>query len=142
LNPGILLAFDFGTRRIGLAVGQTLVASARPLENVDCRHGRPDWPRIDSLLTEWDPQALVVGLPLNMDGSDNDTTGLARKFGRQLSSRYNRPVHLIDERLSSRTARAALEAEGTRSDRIRERIDGASAQIILQTFFRENPGGP
>jgi len=142
LNPGTVLAFDYGTRRIGTAVGQRLVASAQPLENVGCRDGRADWARIDALVGEWDPETLVVGLPLNMDGTDNETTSLARKFGRQLASRYNRPVHLVDERLSSRAARETLRAEGAPEARIRERIDGASAQIILTTYFHEDPGGP
>ena len=101
---GTVLAFDYGDQYIGVAVGQTLTASAQALAVLHSRDGIPDWARIQHLLAEWQPCALVVGLPLTMDGHEQPVTQKAKRFGRQLEGRYNLPVYFADERLSSREA--------------------------------------
>ncbi len=130
-RPRTLLAFDFGLKRIGVAVGQTQTRSANPLETVAVRQARPDWSAIARLIETWAPDSLVVGLPLNMDGSDQEMTHRARRFGRQLEGRFALPVHLVDERLSTREARTRLELAG----RGGEDADATAAQIILEDWF-------
>ncbi len=130
-RPRTLLAFDFGLKRIGVAVGQTQTRSANPLDTVAVKQERPDWSAIARLIETWAPDSLVVGLPLNMDGSDQEMTHRARRFGRQLEGRFGLPVHLVDERLSTREARNRLELEG----RSGEHADPTAAQIILEDWF-------
>lgn len=128
-----LLAFDFGLKRIGVAVGQTQTLSANPIETVAVRRERPDWQAIAKLVETWTPDALVVGLPLNMDGSEQEMTLRARRFGRQLTGRFGLPVHLVDERLTTREAKFRLGREG-RAD---EDADPVAAQVILEDWFSE-----
>ncbi len=130
-RPRTLLAFDFGLKRIGVAVGQTQTRSANPLETVAVKRERPDWPAIAKLIGTWTPDALVVGLPLNMDGSEQEMTHRAKRFGRQLEGRFGMPVHLVDERLSTREARNRLQLEG----RVDQGADPVAAQIILEDWF-------
>lgn len=137
MSPGTYLGFDFGTRRIGVAVGEQATAMAQPLTTVAARDGRPDWPGIDQLVATWKPSGFVVGLPFNMDDSEAALAPRARAFGKRLSARYNRPVHLVDERLTSRTARAALREAGATRRRTDARVDALAAQQILQTFLGE-----
>lgn len=138
-RPRTLLAFDFGLKRIGVAVGQTQTRSANPLQTVAVTRERPDWPAIAKLIETWTPDALVVGLPLNMDGSEQQMTHRAKRFGRQLEGRFGMPVHLVDERLSTREARNRLQLDG-RAD---QGADPVAAQIILEDWFsgRGAPGG-
>src|SRR5210317_2145775 len=96
-----LLGFDYGRKRIGVAVGQQVTQSATALTTVSARDGKPDWPAITRLIEEWKPDALVVGIPYHMDGSEQDMTRAAQRFCRQLEGRYRLPVHPADERLSS-----------------------------------------
>ena len=103
-----LLAFDFGTFLIGVAVGQTVPGTAIPLATVRVRNSTPDWPAITRIIEEWQPDALVVGLPLEMDGDEQPMSRAARRFARQLEGRYRRPVHLSDERLSTKEARSRM----------------------------------
>ncbi len=133
--PRTLLGFDFGTRRIGVAVGQAVTGTARPLVTLDCRDGTPDWTAIGALLDQWQPDALVVGLPLLADGSEGETCEAARRFARRLAGRYHLPVHLQDERLSS----AAAEAGGARG----HDIDAEAAALILGDWLaRPDEGNP
>ena len=136
-----LLAFDYGTQKIGVAVGQTVTATASPLRELKARDGIPDWDQVAKLVTEWKPQAFVVGLPYNMDGSASEMTRRARKFANRLHGRFNRPAYTIDERLSSREAREigrqGAERRGRRFDP-RSPVDSLAAQLILETWFREN----
>jgi len=136
-----LLGFDYGKRRIGIAVGQELTASTSPLATVMARDGKPDWSAITRLIGEWQADALVVGLPLNMDGSEQDMTQAARRFANQLKGRYHLPVFMADERLTSVTAEQLLDqpltgarARGKKRD---ELIDQIAAQLILMTFFNQ-----
>lgn len=132
--PRVFLGFDFGTRRIGVAVGQELTGSARALVTLNNRDGGPDWDAISRLIEEWRPHALVLGLPLNLDGSDHEITRLARRFGNRLRGRYNLPVYTMDERLSSAEAESQLAAQG-RYDKAD--VDKMAAQLILQGWLEQ-----
>lgn len=124
-----ILAFDYGLRQIGVATGQTLTRSSTPLEVIPAKNGQPQWDRVAALIEQWRPDALVVGLPLNMDGTESDMCALARGFASELETRFAVPVHLTDERLSSREARAR---GGTREDH------DLAAKIIAETFLAED----
>ena len=135
-RPYTALAFDFGTRSIGVAVGQSVTGSATALTALRARDGVPDWLRLAALLEEWQPRHLVVGHPLNMDDSESELSRLAARFGRRLEGRYRLPVSLVDERLSSFEARGALLARGRRDFR-EAGVDGLSAALILQSYWRQ-----
>ena len=151
-QPATLLCFDFGTKRIGVAVGQTLTATATPLEIISVRNQRPDWDRISALVNQWQPQALVVGNPLNMDGSRHPVTARADKFARKLQGRYRLPVLRADERLTTIEARErernrdALPPDsrvrgnggqrGRNPVRHREDLDHLAAQVILEGWLQ------
>jgi putative Holliday junction resolvase len=123
-----LLGFDFGTRRIGVATGQTITGTATALATIESRNGQPDWDAITALIETWQPDALVVGLALHADGSDSAVSIAARRFMRQLEGRYRLPVYGMDERLSSQAASGAREAAHSG-------IDAAAACIILQDWL-------
>lgn len=125
----VLLGFDFGTKRIGVAVGQELTRTASPLEVVTVKDGKPAWESITRLVEAWQPQALIVGLPLNADGSEHAISRAARRFANRLHGRYNLPVHLTDEHLTS-----ALAAHGAQRT-AKGVIDSLAAQSILQTWL-------
>lgn len=130
-ETGIVLGFDYGQRRIGVAIGQFLTGSARELTIIRTRDGKPDWPAITRLLDEWQPVALVVGMPLHMDGSEHEITARARRFGNQLAGRYNLPVHPADERLTTYAAGQELREQG----RSGEADDALAARLILQGWM-------
>lgn len=140
--PETALGFDFGLKRIGAAVGQSLTGSASPLGVVAVRGGEPDWEAISKLVKEWRPASLVVGLPYNMDLSEQEMTQKARHFALALSERFPLPVHTVDERLSSREAEAALKERRQQGRRriTREDIDGAAACVILESWFNSRRG--
>lgn len=132
-----ILGFDFGMKNIGIAVGQELTHTANPLTAIKARDGIPDWEQIHKLLDEWKPQLLIVGLPLNMDGTEQDMTAAARRFGNRLHGRFNIPVEWQDERL---TTFEALDQMGIRSKmdtRQRSDVDQLSAQLILQSWLNQ-----
>jgi putative holliday junction resolvase len=126
----VLLGFDYGQRRIGVAVGQTITATATALATLAARDGQPDWAEVTALIDEWRPDALVVGLPLQLDGTESELSRAAQRFARRLEGRYKRPVHLMDERLSSRTAEQTRTRGGARQG-----LDALAAQVILQDWF-------
>ena len=132
-EPKTLIAFDFGEKRIGAAVGQNVTRTATPLETVPVRREEPDWNAIDRLIDAWKPDALVVGLPLNMDGTEQRVTVRARRFASRLHERSGLPVHLADERLSTREAWARLIESGSR----RDGPDPIAAQVILEGWFAQ-----
>ena len=127
-----LLAFDFGTRRIGVAIGTTRLRTARALTTVEAEGNEQRFTAIAALIAEWQPEALVVGLPLHADGTPHDMTARARRFARQLAGRFRLPVAEVDERYTSELARSALRdaGRGGRSDRALR--DAVAAQLILQ----------
>lgn len=131
------LAFDYGTKAIGVAVGSTHTGLAQDLATVRAtRHG-PDWGHIARLIAEWQPQAIVVGLPKNMDDSDNVMTEAARRFGNQLRDRYNLPLHMVDERLTTVAAKTSLAESGVPPRRQKSKLDRLAAKSILQSFLDE-----
>ena len=125
-----LLCFDFGNKRIGTAVGQTITGTATPLEIIHCDNNQPDWKKIEQLIRDWQPDAIVVGVPLNMDGSIQEITDSAARFSRQLEGRFQLPVFGMDERLSTYEAKKRL---GSTYD-----VDSVAAQAILETWLAEN----
>lgn len=128
-----LLGFDFGPAKIGVAVGQTLTGSASPLETLRAIQQRPDWDGISRLIKTWEPDALVVGIPYNMDDSEAEPAPRARRFARQLEGRYHLPVHLVDERLTSIEARRDYLPNPKRI----EELDAIAAKLILETWLHE-----
>jgi len=130
---GTLLGFDYGTAKIGIAVGQTITGTASPLETLRAIDQRPDWNGIGRLIGHWQPDALVVGLPCDMDDSETEITGRARRFARQLEGRYRLPVHMMDEKLTSMEAQRLV---GYRPKRI-EDLDAIAAKLILETWLSE-----
>ena len=134
------LVFDYGRRRIGVALANRLSGTAKGLTALNARDGEPDWPALDRLIAEWGPDVLVSGLPYNADGSESDMTDEVRNFVALLAGRYSLAVETIDERLTSAEAEALLKEQrqsGARRRRIRkEDIDQAAAQIIAQSWLR------
>ncbi len=134
-ETGCIIGFDYGGRRIGVAVGERVTRTAQPLTTLVSRNGKPDWMAIQRLLEEWRPQRLVVGLPLHLDGEEQPMTEHARRFGRQLQGRFGLPVSYADERLSSIEA-AQLLARGAHDKGV---VDKVAAQLILQSWLEKDP---
>lgn len=135
-----ILAFDFGTKHIGVALGDQLIKDARPLTSIHRKNKTYDWEQIGALIHEWQPQALVVGKPLTLAGEEQEISRLAAKFANQLRGRFEIEVHEVDERLTSQLARDIIaDTNHTRFGKRtqKERIDQVSAQIILQAWFDE-----
>ncbi|MDH5444744.1 MAG: Holliday junction resolvase RuvX [Gammaproteobacteria bacterium] len=130
-----LLGFDFGEKRIGIAVGQTLTGSVTPLTTLTAIKQKPDWDGISALIKEWQPDLLILGLPLHMDGSEQTITQRVKRFGHQLEGRYNLPVEWVDERLSSYDAEQQLREQGKRSNK--KDIDKLAAALILQSWLEQ-----
>ncbi|WP_372694312.1 Holliday junction resolvase RuvX [Immundisolibacter sp.] len=134
---GLVLGFDYGQKRVGVATGQALTGTATPLTTlVNPQFG--GWGAFDALLAQWRPQTLVVGLPLAADGSDTTVSQAARRFATELGDRSGLAVALIDERLSSHEAEARLAADGRRPPAMRERRDAVAAAIIVETWLAEH----
>ncbi len=141
-TPELVLGLDFGLRRIGLAIGDSLTRTARPLAALSVSgHNGPDtadWQRLGTLIKQHAPNRLVVGCPYNVDGTEHALTGKARRFAQELGERYALPVELVDERYSSLEAEAALRERrgaGQRGRIDRGSIDSAAAAIILERWF-------
>jgi putative Holliday junction resolvase len=138
-----LLAFDYGKKKIGVAVGQELTGSSSPVATLRAPAGSINWDAITRLIETWRPAALVVGIPLNMDGSEQEMTRAARRFADRLAARYHLPVYHADERLSSVEAENLRHQDDDRGERRRRRrrgVDEVAAHVILQTFFSQQKG--
>lgn len=133
--PKILLGFDFGMKRIGVAVGQTITQTANPLETLPAKEGVPTWHTVEKLIKKWRPDALVVGIPLNMDGTQQKITGDALAFAQSLRDRFKLPVHEMDERLTTKDARERLFHVGGYKALQDGQVDQVAAQLILQNWF-------
>lgn len=134
------LGFDYGDRRIGIAAGQAITGSASPVATVGAHNGEPDWQAIDAALAEWQPDALVVGVPLLLDGTEQPLTKRARAFAHKLAQRYTLPVHEADERLSSRAAQGLLadaRAHGKRRRTRKGDVDRIAACLILEHWLAD-----
>lgn len=134
------MAFDYGLRQIGVATGNSLLGTTQSLPILKAKDGIPDWPTLTALVKEWQPDLLVVGEPLNMDGSASELSERANKFGRRLHGRLNLPVEMVDERLSSFEAKQQSRERGHRGDYNKEPIDSLAAELILQTWLSGQTG--
>lgn len=135
MRPATFLGFDYGRKRIGVAVGNSVSRSSTAIDTVRVINSRPDWQHIGKLIEQWQPDALVVGLPLNMDGSENEITPEARRFGNRLHGRYGLPVHRVDERLTTKAALSELRQAGYNKQRSMQQVDSHAARHILQSFL-------
>lgn len=132
---GTVLAFDFGEKRIGVAMGETLLRIAHPLTTINGETRDARFAAVEQLLAEWRPTRLVVGLPMHLDGAEHEMTQRCRRFARQLEGRYKLPVALVDERLTSAEAEQMLAEQGRRGQKNKHLIDQVAAQRILQAYF-------
>lgn len=137
MHEGTVLAFDFGTRRIGVAVGEMMLGSARPLTTIAAEANDARFAAIGKLIEEWQPSRLVVGLPLSLDGESHEMTDRCRRFARQLEGRYRLPVQMVDERLTSTTAEESLRERGQNWRRRKASLDAEAAATLLQSHFDE-----
>ncbi|AYC31142.1 Holliday junction resolvase RuvX [Pseudomonas cavernae] len=134
----LLLGFDYGSKQIGVAVGQVVTGQARELCVLKAQNGVPDWQKVEALIREWQPDALVVGLPLNMDGSPSEMSERAEKFARRLHGRFNLPVHTHDERLTTFEAKGQRLAQGQRGGYRDNPVDALAAALLLQGWLEQH----
>jgi putative Holliday junction resolvase len=134
-GEGCVLAFDFGEKRIGVAVGEHLLGIAHPLMTINAEANDERFRQIAALVEEWRPALLIVGLPLFADGSEHALTTLSRKFARRLDGRFGLPVALVDERYTSVEASQSLNEAGIAGSRQKPMLDQVAAQHILQSYF-------
>ena len=135
----LLLGFDYGSKQIGVAVGQVITGQARELCTLKAQNGVPDWSQVEKLIKEWKPDAIVVGLPLNMDGTPSEMSERAEKFARRLHGRYNLPVHTHDERLTTFEAKGEQMARSGRHGSYRDNpVDAIAAALLLQGWLDAN----
>ncbi|HIG42202.1 MAG: Holliday junction resolvase RuvX [bacterium] len=125
----LVMAFDYGMKKIGVAVGQSITGTASPLTILSAKDGVPDWLEVEKLIRQWQPAHIVVGLPLNMDDSPSEMSVKAEKFARRLTGRFNIEHSTVDERLSS------FEARDYANDN--QPVDAIAAKLILETYFRQ-----
>jgi putative holliday junction resolvase len=130
-----VLAFDFGTRRIGVAIGNALLGVARPLTTIAEDANTDRFAAVAALIEEWHPGVLVVGLPVHDDGAPHEMTARAERFARQLEGRFGLRVARVDERYTSQVAEAALATAGARAGERKAKRDSVAAQLILQSWF-------
>ncbi len=135
--PRTVLAFDFGLRQIGVAVGNCLLGTTQPLSVLPAKDGAPDWRAVEKLVEEWQPDLLVVGDPINMDGSPSELSARAARFARRLQGRTGLGFELCDERLSSFEAKQASRERGHQGDYQRQPVDSFAAELILKTWLAE-----
>ena len=133
-----IIGFDFGKKYIGVAVGQELTGSASPLGSIKANDGIPNWDSLASYLTEWQPDFIVVGLPLNMDGSEQQLTIDAKKFGNRVAGRFGIKVEFQDERLTTADAKEQLFNRGGFKNLKKDNIDAESARLIIESFFEQS----
>jgi putative pre-16S rRNA nuclease len=137
LTECTVLGFDFGLKHIGVAVGQTVTSSANPLPSLKARHGVPDWEKIATLIEDWRPEALMVGIPYAINGSEQPITQAARNFADQLRQRFGLSVMMIDERYTTLEAKRHLFEQGGYRALNKSHIDGWSAKIITENGLRQ-----
>lgn len=136
-----MLAFDFGTRQIGVASGQKLLKTANPLTILRAKDGIPNWNELKKLIDDWMPDQILVGLPLNMDGSESQFCLRARKFGKRLHGKYGVEVAMVDERLSTFTAKNQLQTKNQKYKHKKTLVDDIAAVLILETWLADPSTG-
>lgn len=129
------LAFDFGMKSIGVAIGQSVTGTSSPLKALSAKDGIPNWDKVSAFIEEWQPNVLLVGLPLNMDGTEQSITQNVKRFAGRLKHKYNLPVHLHDERLSTVDAKARLFELGGFKKLGKEKVDSVSACLIYESWL-------
>lgn len=137
--PQTLLAFDFGTQNIGVASGQTLTGLASELPPLKARDGIPNWDDLGKLLKEYNPDKVLVGLPLNMDDTESELSARARKFGNRLHGRFGVQVEMVDERLSTFAAKEEAAERGHKGNYAQAPVDSIAARLILESWLSNNP---
>ncbi|MGI2168944.1 Holliday junction resolvase RuvX [Shewanella sp. MF05960] len=135
MQPQTVLGFDYGTKSIGVAIGQAITASATPLLSIKAVDGIPNWDDIEKLLKEWQPDLVVVGLPLNMDGTEQEMTQRARKFANRINGRFGVKIATQDERLTTADAKARLFELGGFKALTKGQVDAVSAVLIIESYF-------
>ena len=130
-----VIGFDFGFKRIGLATGQTVTGTASPLTTLQSVKQAPDWDGINSQIQQWQPDALIVGIPYLLDGGETDMTRAARNFGKELARRFNLPVYAVDESLSSFEAQEQLKQDVKLAKHNKHEIDKMAAAVIVQSWL-------
>lgn len=135
-----VIGFDFGKKYIGVAVGQEMTGSASPLGSIKANDGIPNWDSLASYLKEWQPDFIVVGLPLNMDGSEQQLTLDAKKFGQRVAGRFGLKIEFQDERLTTADAKEQLFSRGGYKNLTKDNIDAESARLIIESFFEQSYG--
>ena len=139
-QPQRVMAFDFGSQKMGVAFGQALLGTASPLPLLLMKDGIPSWEQLLKLIQDWQPEACLVGLPLNMDDSESELSRRARKFARRLRHQTNLPVWMVDERLSTRDARERVtQISQTRRGKLPS-ADAMAAVLLAETWFRDPQG--
>lgn len=133
----IFLGIDFGTKRIGIASGQKITLTATPLTTLSANKGVPNWFELDKIIAEWRPAALIVGVPIDLDGSEHRTTKLARRFAAILRNRYKMPVYEVNEQLTTKTAKERVFSAGGYKALRQEKLDSIAAKLILEGWFSE-----
>lgn len=131
----VLLAFDYGTKNIGVASAQTITKTANSLPGLKAKDGIPDWTQIEKLLKEFKPDLVLVGLPLNMDGSESELSTRARKFANRIHGRFGLKVEMVDERLSSFAAKGEVMEQGGSRDYKNNPVDSIAARILLEDWL-------
>ncbi|MFC0118028.1 Holliday junction resolvase RuvX [Pseudoalteromonas xiamenensis] len=135
-----VMGFDFGTKSIGVAIGQEITGTASSLGALKARDGIPDWSALEKLVNEWQPDLIIVGLPLNMDGTNQQVTFAAKKFANRVHNLTRKPVETHDERLTTTDAKARLFEQGGYRNLAKDNIDGMAAVIILESYFEQQWG--
>ncbi|MCL1078303.1 Holliday junction resolvase RuvX [Parashewanella spongiae] len=133
-----VLGFDFGTKSIGVAVGQNITFQASPEQAVKANDGIPDWNVIETIIKRWKPNLLVIGLPLNMDGTEQPLTLRAKKFANRLHGRFGIEIALQDERLTTTDAKARLFELGGFKKLSKDQVDSVSAVLIVESYFENH----
>lgn len=135
MKPLTALAFDYGLKNIGLAYGQAVTGTATELPPLGARDGVPNWEQVAAVIKDWQPQLLLVGLPLNIDDTESELSLRARKFGNRLHGRFNLPVEMFDERLTTRLAKAEARERGHKGHYASAPVDSIAARLLLESWF-------
>jgi putative holliday junction resolvase len=133
-----LLAFDYGTKNIGVATGQTITSSANAAAPLKAKDGVPDWAQVEKLIKEWKPDLVLVGLPLNMDETESELSARARKFANRIHGRFGVKVEMVDERLTSFEAKGEVMSRGGSRDYKNNPVDSIAARLILESWLERN----
>lgn len=132
-----IIGFDYGLKNIGVSIGQNITRTASEQPSLAARDGIPNWEHIEKLLTEWKIDTAIVGLPLNMDGTDSEIATRARKFANRLHGRFGITVHMMDERLSTREAKTEAAERGHKGNYGQNPIDAIAARLILESWLNQ-----